>query len=96
MDWFEIKFPQDISPFSEPESLKRQAQEIYEASGFPKGYAVFQEIKNDGGFFLYFSPVACDYCEELFKSYRGVHRDKPVKSDNPIIWVVGELITQSL
>lgn len=94
MDWYEVKFPQEISPLAEPGPLIKEAQEIYEKAGCPDSFTVLQEIKSDGNLFLYFSPAARRHCAELFGSYRGVPRGEPAWSGKPIIWVAGDTSVQ--
>lgn len=90
MNWYAIKFPNDIAPFAEPLSFIKEAEHIYEEANYPRGFAVFQEIKKDGDLFLYFSPSTYDYCAQMLKSYRATTRDEPIRGDRPIIWVAGD------
>lgn len=93
MDWHQVSFPVDVDPLDEPKAITKEAEAIYEKTGFPKDFCVFQEINHDYSCVIYFSPVATRYCQDdgIFESYRKIHPcNNPVRSGKRIITVVGD------
>jgi hypothetical protein len=93
MEWHQLAFPDDVDPLDEPNALIREAKGIYQKTGFPKDFCVFQEINHESSCVIYFSPMATRHCREdgLFATYRKVHPcKKPERSGKPIITVVGD------
>ena len=88
MDWHKIAFPEDAFPFSEPHTLENQADEIYRNNNFPEGFSVYMEFDDSHSRIYYFNPVACAYCDDLFKSYRGSSCDDPRPSGRRIAQII--------
>ncbi len=88
MDWHKIAFPEDVYPFSEPHVLETEAQEIYRNNNFPEGFAVYMEFDDSHSRIYYFNPVACGYCVDLFKSYRGSYCDDPRASGRTVAQII--------
>jgi len=93
MPWHAIKFPNDLAIYAEPNPLLRELQSLYEQAKRPKGFAVFQETKDDGTLFLYFSPETETLCRLVLRSFQAKVYE-PVQSDKPIILMVGDLSVQ--
>jgi len=70
--WHKIMFAEGDQSVWESWNVTKRAGQIHQASGLPREFAIFSELRDGARPVLYFSPVAAELCAELISSFQGV------------------------
>jgi hypothetical protein len=90
MNWYKITLDDEQIMHGAPIHLLLKIQSVYESNQAPTDFCVFKEMTAEDEksiYFVYFSPVASEYCCEIIAAYGGKKCNKPSLTEDLSGWV---------